>query len=181
MVTNSLGEHRFVMSLRSKVFKENPVRHLWIGCEISDRNLKCPGEVDPTDIFANWSPTESLNDVSGKKCIRKGGYSEGLLFYDDCNKRMFAICEMQSVSVYCVSPGADGRMTPQCLLGHEIKKLTVKGVSECGQACRAEPRCRSFNLWQGGPPKICQLNNVTRHAVSDRGFAKLGNCFYFDL
>ena len=102
----------------------------------------------------------------------------------DCNIMRLVVCEMQSskthAQAYCVSLGADGRVGPQCLHGHEIKTLPVTGVSECGQACWAEPRCRSFNLQLRGPAKICQLNKATRlEAGADYTVEK--KCVHFDL
>ena len=176
MMQNSEEEHKFVKKLRNMWFSKHKERPLWIGCTIFNQALSCLGE---TDIFTKWGG-EGIPNEPQKKCVYKGPNDRGNLFSADCNELKFAMCETPSVPVYCVSLGGDGRVTSQCLQGHEIKNLTVKGVSECGQACWAEPRCRSFNLWQGGRDQICQLNDAAYLEASIRSFINHGKCLYFN-
>ncbi|XP_038047384.1 C-type lectin domain family 4 member D-like [Patiria miniata] len=179
-VPNQREEHEFIMKLRDKVFSEFDTRHLWIGCDIVDGNRRCAGRQNANSVYTNWA-SDGGNDRIGQFCIAKGPYQDGELYLSDCYARKCVMCEMPCVvPSYCASLGTDGRVAP-CLHGHEIKNLTVQGVSECGQACWAEPRCRSFNLWQGGPAKTCQLNDVTSNEVSADNLTEQGKCTFFEL
>ena len=91
------------------------------------------------------------------------------------------VCEMQAalVPVYHILTGPDGRISQQCLFHHDIKILTTNSVLACGWACRADPRCRSFNLWQ--KTEMCQLNDVAHLEADSNDFKATDSCYYFDL
>ena len=169
------------MKLRDELFSEFKGRPLWIGCDIVHGNLRCVGEQKANTVYTTWlRGFYKKND--NHVCVTMGLWSVGHFYAVRCSLNRFVICEMPYlVPTYCTSLGPDGRIARRCLHGHDIKNLTATGVSECGQACWAEPRCRSFNLWQGGPGTTCQLNNATRNKVSPGTFYEQGRCTYFTL
>ncbi|XP_022106831.1 snaclec stejaggregin-A subunit beta-3-like [Acanthaster planci] len=180
LLPNSREEHKFIMKIRNQAFSEFRNRPLWIGCDIVNNNLRCVGEQSENNVYTNWYSGHPKK--SGHFCVSKGGWGDGYQKSESCTINKFAICEMPRLaSTYCTSLRPDGRMARWCLHGYEIKNVTVKAVSECGQACWAEPQCRSFNLWQGGLAKTCQLNRATRNEVSSDAFCEQGLCTYFDL
>ncbi|XP_071808024.1 snaclec bothrojaracin subunit beta-like [Asterias amurensis] len=152
---------------------------LWIGCKkglTNYRQLNCFGREVDFD-YTNWR--HDYDDDDGQYCIRmkqnNGKWSDKV-----CSYAFFAACEMRVPRpVYCLTADDDGRFTPQCLLNHDIKNLTAKGVIGCGHACWAEPRCHSFNLWQQG--KICQLNNASRLEADVTDFKNIEGCSFFEL
>ena len=87
----------------------------------------------------------------------------------------------QLVHVYSLTMAADGRVKPQCLHSHDIKNVTAKGVIKCGDACWAEPRFRSFNLWQGSQHENCQLNDATLLESDKEDVIYDDECNYFGL
>ena len=179
IVPNSREEHEFIMKLRDELFREFERRPLWIGCDITDKNLRCVEGQNGSSVYRNWHP-RFLADEPGYFCVYKAGKFNGHLNTANCSKNRFVMCEMPHlVRTYCTPFGPDGRIAQRCLHGHKIKNLTVKGVSECSQACWAEPRCLSFNLWQEGPAKTCELNNAIRSEESPVNFAE--ECLFFEL
>ena len=99
----------------------------------------------------------------------------------DSATRKLAVCEMQAVrvSVCHTFTGPDGRVSKRCLYHHSIKNLTVRGLFDCGRACRAYPRCHSFNLRLISEKEmLCQLNDATGLKADDTK-AKAG-CDYFN-
>ncbi|XP_038047383.1 snaclec A11-like [Patiria miniata] len=186
IVPNSWEEHNFIIKLHDDLFSGfRRFTPLWIGCDVDDGNQRCVGGKPHTNVtneYTNCGNNHTSAASPDRCCLAIRGNVHGTLIKRNCNQRKFVMCEMPHfVPSYCVSLGADGRVARRCLHGHEIKKLTVQGVLECGQACWAERRCRSFNLWQGGLVKTCQLNNATRNEVSASYPIENGNCFYFDL
>ena len=109
------------------------------------------------------------------------GKYEGKWGDKECDPVKFTACEMKDVSnpVYCLTADDEGRFIPQCLLNHDIKNLTANGIIGCGQACLAEPRCHSFNLWQLG--KICQLKYASRLEADVTDFISVDGCSHFSL
>ena len=99
-----------------------------------------------------------------------------------CALEKFVACEMHvNPRSYCLQADADGRFTPQCLLHHDIKNLTVTGIPGCGQACWAEPQCHSFNIWkQPGKETICQLNSAVS-TLSEGDIKLVTGCTLFTL
>ncbi|XP_033645313.1 snaclec mucrocetin subunit beta-like [Asterias rubens] len=162
--------------------QNNPIEEgdfeLWIGCKenrTNPRQLSCPGKKVDSD-YTNWR----------KGCCRGSDDCVRMLSnsgdWDDCpcSATFFAACEMRVPHpVYCLTADDDGLFTSRCLLNHDIKNLTAKGVVGCGQACWAEPRCHSFNLWQQG--KICQLNNASRLEAGVADFKNIEGCSFFEL
>ncbi|XP_071808012.1 snaclec 3-like [Asterias amurensis] len=153
---------------------------LWIGCKKDLTNpgkLSYPGKKVDSD-YTNWE--ENHIDVIDQHCIRMRTGSNGKWNDFDCSATFFAACEMRVPRpVYCLTADDDGSFTSQCLLNHDIKNLTAKGVIGCGQACWAEPRCHSFNLWQQG--KMCQLNNVSRKEADVTDFKNVEGCSFVEL
>ncbi|XP_071808018.1 snaclec 3-like [Asterias amurensis] len=182
VMPESRDEHDYVWQELNNFLSETGVNlefdsGLWIGCNVFNTNkqLTCSG-VDVKLKFDNWFEGEP-NEVTAH-CIRMASKYGSKWGDTDCNNVNFAACEMRVPRPVCLTADDDGRFASQCLLNHDIKNLTAMGVIGCGQACWAEPRCHSFNLWQQG--KICQLNNATRKAdVSD--FKKVNDCSYFEL
>ena len=99
--------------------------------------------------------------------------------------RRKAVCEMPASAVPCYQTltGPDGRVSRRCLRDHTVKNLTVSGLLGCAEACRHDPRCYSFNLWQddGGKEQTCQLNDVSRQEADRTDFRVTDNCYFFDL
>ncbi|XP_033643056.1 asialoglycoprotein receptor 1-like [Asterias rubens] len=153
---------------------------LWIGCKkdlMNPGQLSCPGKKVDSN-YTNWRKNTYRHE--GQDCIimqsnHKGKWGDGT-----CKHTVFAACEMRvPPPMYCLTADVDGRFTPQCLLNHDIKNLTTKGVIGCGQACWAEPRCHSFNLWQQG--KKCQLNDASRLEADVTDFKNMKGCSFFEL
>ncbi|XP_038066765.1 uncharacterized protein LOC119736828 [Patiria miniata] len=137
--------------------------------------------------FPNWNPGNPHTD-NQLNCARMTTHFGGGLWSDDVpcgsSKRKHAACEMtvSAMPVYHTYTGPDGRVSQRCLLNHDIKKLAAEGLLACGWACRADPRCRSFNLWQiSKREKMCQLNDVTRFGADCNDFKAIDKCYYFDL
>ncbi|XP_071784473.1 snaclec bothroinsularin subunit beta-like [Asterias amurensis] len=153
---------------------------LWIGCKKDLTNpgqLSCPGKKVDSN-YTSWRKNTYRDE--GQDCIRMQSNHNGKWGDDSCNHPFFAACEMRvPPPMYCLTADVDGRFTPQCLLNHDIKNLTTKGVIGCGQACWAEPRCHSFNLWQQG--KICQLNDASRMEADITDFKNMTGCSFFEL
>ena len=83
---------------------------------------------------------------------------------------------------YQTFTGPDGRVSQRCLRDHGIKNLTVSGLLGCAKACRDDPRCYSFNLWQDGEKEQkCQLNDVSRLEADHTNFDTTDHCYFFDL
>ncbi|XP_038057558.1 perlucin-like protein [Patiria miniata] len=156
---------------------------LWIGCKDVDNTgqLTCLGVQDRPQ-FTNWNGGNPHHHQD-QDCIRMAEKYGGNWGDSGCQSKKFASCEMRvSHRSYCLQADADGRFTPQCLLNHEIKNLTAAGVIGCGQACWAEPRCHSFNLWQkGDDKKVCQLNNASSIEADPAFLKKVESCNVFDL
>ncbi|XP_038069106.1 CD209 antigen-like [Patiria miniata] len=160
---------------------------MWIGCtDAAQEGIWLCGGQPVT--FSSWYWGNPHND-SHCNCARMTVYGAGVSWADDVpcggsNNRKHAACEMtvSAVPAYHTITGPDGRIPQQCLLHHDIKNLKVDGVLACGWACLADPRCRSFNLWQSiKREKMCQLNDVTRQAADGNDFKATDNCYYFDL
>ena len=177
----SLKEQEFIWQEMNKFRGEIDTNfELWIACQ-KDGNtgqLACPGKEDGS-YYTNWDDKQYQG--TEEDCIRMRPDQEGKWADLFCTSAIFAACEMphDSHPVYCLRADANGRFTPKCLLNHEIKNLTAEGVNGCGQACWAEPRCHSFNLWQQG--KICQLNDATRLDANVSDFQYVEDCYSFDL
>ncbi|XP_038069268.1 perlucin-like protein isoform X1 [Patiria miniata] len=156
---------------------------LWIGCTDAAQEgvWLCDGQ--PAQ-YTNWHPRYPSRS-NKRNCARISTY-EGWRWVDKtlCNRQRFAACEMtpSSVPAYHTFTGPDGRVPQRCLLHHDIKNLTAEGLLSCGWACWADPRCRSFNLWQSNKKeKMCQLNDVTRLVADDNDFKATDNCYFFNL
>ncbi len=133
-----------------------------------------------TPLFIYWSIDQPTfeNECVFMSLVGKGGWKDR----KPCSQRKSVLCKMpRHIHIYSLTMTSDGRVKPQCLRGHEIKNMTVKGVVECGEACWAEPRCRSFNLGQRGPPKICQLNNATIIESDEGDVVYDDQCNYFEI
>ena len=154
---------------------------VWIGCKsgYQTENFTCSG-ITQASIFTNW--VSEFREIESS-CAYMSNAHNGKWYNNDCSTKLFVVCEMsrQLVHVYSLTMAADGRVKPQCLYGHEIKNVTAKGVIKCGDACWAEPRCRSFNLWQGGQPEICQLNDATLLESDKEDVIYDDECNYFGL
>ncbi|XP_071788414.1 snaclec stejaggregin-A subunit beta-2-like [Asterias amurensis] len=153
---------------------------IWIGCKKEKTNpsqLSCPGKIVDSD-YTNWY--RGYYDAKDEDCIRMQQIYNGKWADQDCSITHFAACEMRVPHpIHCMAADDDGRFTSQCLLNHDIENLTAKGVIGCGQACWAEPRCHSFNLWKQG--KICQLNNASRLEADVTDFKNMEGCSFFEL
>ncbi|XP_038075390.1 perlucin-like protein [Patiria miniata] len=181
VVPNSREENLFIW--KSMV---EGAEGLWIGCTDAAQEgvWMCGGQAAQ---YTDWAVDfPSVNDEMN--CARITVYNKGRWRHDvPCdiiNDRKSAACEMPvfAAPAYHTFSGPAGRVPQQCLLHHDIKNLTVKGVLACGWACRADPRCRSFNLWQNSKrEKTCQLNDVTRLGADRIDFAAVNDCYYFDL
>ncbi|XP_022084952.1 C-type lectin lectoxin-Lio3-like [Acanthaster planci] len=156
---------------------------LWIGCtDAAQEGVWLCGK-EPA-MYTNWHKKSPKFDDSlncARVTVFQGGVWKNDLPCSTTQERRFAACEMTAavVPTYHAAIDLDGRISP-CLLHHEIKNVTAEGVLACGWACRAEPRCRSFNLWQGREKDLCQLNDVSRRGVSTK-FKREDNCFFFEL
>ena len=186
VMPESLKEQEFIWQEMNKLREEIGAIaandfELWIDCRKAGntRQLACPGKEGGSYYYTNWADGEYQG--TNEDCIRMRPDQDGKWADIYCTSAMFAACEMQHDShpVYCLTADANGRFTPQCLLNNEIKNLTAEGVIGCGQACWAEPRCHSFNIWQQG--KICQLNDETRLKADVSDFQYVEDCYSFDL
>ncbi|XP_038045951.1 low affinity immunoglobulin epsilon Fc receptor-like [Patiria miniata] len=155
---------------------------MWIGCKdiYNNGSLSCFG-VNGDPVYKNWKNKYFEQNNVNHRCVRMA--KNGNWRDTSCSYLKYAACEMRvSRRSYCLQADADGRFTHQCLLNHEIKNLTAAGVIGCSQACWAEPRCRSFNLWQkGDDKKVCQLNNATRSEAEVTDLKYVKNCNLFEL
>ncbi|XP_038072959.1 perlucin-like protein [Patiria miniata] len=181
IVPNSREENVFI--LESLVKRDGA---FWIRCTdaAQDSVWLCDGQ---PPVYTNWHSGFPNTDKRGN-CASLYAYNR----YNEwrwvdnisCLRERFAACEMlaSSVPAYHTFTGPDGRVPQRCLLHHDIRNLTVEGVLACGWACRAEPRCRSFNLWQSSKrEKMCQLNDVTGLVADDTIFKITNDCYFFDL
>ncbi|XP_038069349.1 C-type lectin lectoxin-Lio3-like [Patiria miniata] len=160
---------------------------MWIGCTDAAQEgiWLCGGQ--PL-AFSNWYPGNPHSD-NQLNCARMTAYGGGGSWADSVpcgsSNRKPAACEMtvSAMPAYHTFTGPDGRVPQQCLLHHDIKNRTEAGVLACGWACRADPRCRSFNLWQSNTEreKMCQLNDVTRLVAVLTDYKATNNCYYFEL
>ncbi|XP_038066767.1 C-type lectin domain family 3 member A-like [Patiria miniata] len=159
---------------------------MWIGCTDAAQEgiWLCGGQ--PLS-FPNWNPGNPHTD-NQRNCARmtvnRGGGSWSDSVPCGSRNRKHAACEMtvSAMPAYHIFTGPDGRVSQRCLLNHDIKKLAAEGLLACGWACRADPRCRSFNLWQiSKREKMCQLNDVTRFGADCNDFKAIDKCYYFDL
>ncbi|XP_022103340.1 C-type lectin lectoxin-Enh6-like [Acanthaster planci] len=160
---------------------------LWIACTdvVQEGVWVCGGQ--PL-TFSSWFGGNPRNDTH-LNCARVTVYGAPArgLWADDvaCGSanRKQAACEMTvaAVQIYHTYTGPDGRVPQECLHHHDIKNVTVESLLTCGWACRADPRCRSFNLWLITKGKICQLNDITRLGADGADFKATNNCFYFNL
>ncbi|XP_022103323.1 perlucin-like protein [Acanthaster planci] len=158
---------------------------LWIGCTdaAQEGTWLCGGQ---PARYTNWNSRKFRNS-SDYNCARltvfaKGKWSDDIPCSSKNNRS--AACEMKTstVPIYHTFTGTDGRVPQQCLHHHNIKNVPVESLLACGLACRATPRCRSFNLWQiSKAERQCQLNQVTRLGADSYDFKATNNCFYFDL
>ena len=100
-----------------------------------------------------------------------------------CDVNFFVACEMHlPPRLFCSQADASERLGGRCLLDHGIKNLTaVGGVLGCGEACWAEPRCHSFNLWQSDQGSMCQLNDATSLQADITDFKMAEDCYFYDL
>ncbi len=179
VVPNTVAENNFIYGMQSSACIVVNTCGLWIGCKHQGGNVTCLGQTQEPQ-FTYWNKYQPTKD---QRCILMSEQNQGKWQYDVlCTSHKLVVCEMhRQVHVYSLTMASDGRVKTRCLRDHNIKSVAVKGVIECGEACWAEPRCRSFNLWQGGPPKICQLNNATI-LESDEGDAIYDDkCNYFEL
>ncbi|XP_038069320.1 galactose-specific lectin nattectin-like [Patiria miniata] len=159
---------------------------MWIGCTDAAQEgiWLCGGQ--PL-AFSNWYPGNPLTD-NQRNCARMTIHDAGGLWSDNApcgsKNRKHAACEMtvSAMPAYHTFTGPDGRVPQRCLLHHDIKNLTAEGVLDCGWACRADPRCRSFNLWQSSKrEKMCQLNDVIHLGADVTDYKATNNCYYFEL
>ena len=157
---------------------------LWIGCK-TDLNLKltCVDRLQGSS-FKYW--VEHFSQYTGRhnNCVFLSKVNGGRWQSDVvCDHARFTVCEMpRRIKLYSFTMSADGRVQHRCLHGHEIKKVSVNGLIECGEACWAEPQCRSFNLRRGGgASKICQLNNATIGESGGDDVSSDKMCNYFGL
>ena len=178
VVPNTLEENNFIRKIQKEyegLCRNGENCALRIGCAVQKEGLICHGQTR-APVFTYWS-----TDLGQAECVSMSAYYDGKWKYSSCSNKQFVVCEMprHRVHVYCLTMAADGRVKPQCLHGYEIKNVTAKGVIECGDACWAEPRCRSFNLWQGGQHEICQLNNATLLESDEDDVIYHDECNYF--
>ena len=159
-----------------------PGFQLWIGCKKRDGTdeLVCPGGSNGVPTFTFWADVSAATGTHDP-CARMTG-ENGKWNDCRCDREFYAACEMRvSPRSYCLQADADGRFTPQCLLHHDIKNLTVTGIPGCGQACWAEPQCHSFNIWkQPGKETICQLNSAVS-TLSEEDFKPVPSCTFFKI
>ena len=149
---------------------------VWIGCRDPNSVLTCYGE---SQTSFPWNVNIRLSH-DDQECLRMteiydGGWAD---YY--CDAYFFVACEMRlPYRSYCSQADASGRLGGRCLLNHGIKNLTaVGGVLGCGEACWAEPRCHSFNLWQSDQGSMCQLNDATSLQAYVTDFR---DCYFGDL
>ena len=107
----------------------------------------------------------------------------GCLGDKECDVNWYVACEMRLPRLsYCSQADASGCFGGRCLLDHGIKNLTaVGGVLGCGEACWAEPRCHSFNLWQSDQGSMCQLNDPTSLQADVTDFKMAEDCYFYAL
>ena len=188
-VPNSKTEQTFVWSMFLEFFNgSQPTESLWIGCYFNQEAgewQNCPLR-NASNTYENWKEANPENHLPATDCGAMKKSNGGLWTDRRCNRVDFAICELQvdiTPHVFCLQTGPNGRIKSHCLVGHVMKELRADGVVLCGKACRSEPRCRSFNLLmkQGQGKMVCQLNNATRHEVTDVVVLEEDYCFFFDL
>ena len=185
VITDSEDENNLIRGLLENYKDAIPTSKVWIGCNDLSQygSWECFGEESKAPNYTNWSgnePTQSRDQRCVRLHVNAGNWGN-----QNCLGLLFAMCELRYTEpVYCLPMGADGHLQSQCLIGHTISSLAVQGVTQCGKACWAKPRCcYSFNiLMLEGGKHICQLNNATRGEVSgDTTNSSMGNCYYFDL
>ncbi|XP_071807017.1 snaclec agkisacutacin subunit A-like [Asterias amurensis] len=178
IVPNTHSEHDFIWHELGANKGDN--LGLWIGCRrVQEADTVCSDNNNNNNLqFKNWA--QGQPDKGNEECIRMAHTFGGKWGDSNCTLDKFAACEMSVPEPeYCLTAEDYGRFTPQCLLNHDIKNLTANGVIGCGQACWAEPRCHSFNLWQKG--KICQLNNASRLQADVADIKIIEGCSFFEL
>ena len=182
IIPTTEGQHNFIWRTMTPLMTDlDAVKmELWIGCKDNDHDaeVECFSRSGFITNYTNWANDKVLN--RGEDCIKMSEKYDGKWGDDECSLHKFVACEMRVPHpVYCLTADNGRRFTPQCLLNHDIKNLTAKGVIGCGQACWAEPRCHSFNLWQLG--KICQLNYASRLEADVTDFISVDGCSHFSL
>ena len=185
VVPDSEEENDFIKEMLNSTTRLDKFHSkVWIGCNDLRQfgSWECFADQTKKPNFTNWANSEpTVTDT--QRCIRlstNAGYWANM----QCSGQFHAMCELQIFKpVFCLPIVSDGRVKSPCLHGQEIESYPVTGVLQCGQACWAEPRCRSFNLWQqDGDEQICQLNNATRGAALDNISTDIMvTCYYFDL
>ncbi len=183
-VASSNSENTFIWELFSGTFDQNPKFGLWTGYIYIDENWQ-PYRRDG-DNYNNWGYNQP-NDENGN-CSAMSLESGGVWGTQLCSNLRGVVCERPPSSgpqVICFHSDENGRLTSQgCIKNHVVRELRLRvgGVVSCGMACRAEHRCRSFNLLeQGGGEMVCQLNNATRHEAADGNMKARDTCYFFDL
>ncbi|XP_038079230.1 echinoidin-like [Patiria miniata] len=175
-----------------QIYHGNPSKHIWIGCSDIEEEGKwhpCPLRSSSSDAYQNWKDDQPDNDLNGNAdCAAMINGAGGRWGDRGCTERHFSACQLpadtDTALSFCLQVGTEGRLaSPSCLVDHVVKELPVRGVVECGKACRSEPRCRSFNLLEEGPETmLCQLNNVARRQVEgEDSIPKLQNCYFFEM
>ena len=184
VVPNSQEEQDFIwqeMKREMVTLDVSKNMDLWIGCidVNSTGNLMCLGR---RPDFTYWGNDKPHTDA-GQDCVRMHGNRDGRWGDNACHKLKFVACEMRvSPRLYCLLADTAEHVTSRCLLNHDIKNLTTTGVIGCGQACWAEPRCRSFNFKrQAAKTRICQLNSASSLEADATDLMHVENCNFFDL
>ncbi|XP_033642468.1 asialoglycoprotein receptor 2-like [Asterias rubens] len=187
-VPNSKTEHTFIWSMFLEFINgSESAKHLWIGCYFNQEARgwqNCPMR-NESNTYENWKRNNPEHDEPATDCVAMNWKHNGQWVDNQCAWKYFSVCELQVDTTphsFCLQTGTDGRIKSQCLVGHVMKELRADGVVSCGNACRSEPRCRSFNLLmkQGPGDMVCQLNNATRHEATVVNMMKNENRFYFD-
>ena len=183
-VPTSRSEQDFIWEISKK---SNPdEKSLWFGCyKEAGEWRNCPQKGNSMRAFENWDDNEPQ---PGSDCGLLWAAFDGKWGSYDCTSRTkYAICELHAVEkgdtqVFSLDTGKDGRLSTRCMVRHVMEELPGKSIVSCGKACRSHPRCRSFNLKQGGRRRDCELNGATRNEAETRGDMEvMENCYFFNL
>ncbi|XP_033645334.1 snaclec convulxin subunit alpha-like [Asterias rubens] len=185
--TNSTEEHNFLWGNMTKWMTEfgaisRSDLQLWINCyrDSNKQPFICSG-YDGILSFRNWDDGEP-SDLFNEECARMAKSIGGRWADGYCDSKYFVACEMSAFAYGCRQSSRRYKHIPQqCLLNHQIKSYPVKESIGCGQACWAEPLCRSFNLLkQDGIKPICQLNHASRMDADGTDIKYEENCYLYE-
>ena len=162
--------------------------YFWIGCkkdDSADGEWSCTEHDGKQSHFTYWAEGEPNYNQGDPSEVRYCARMKDVLGrYADkpCDDMYYGICETSGMHAYCILTDDKGRILSQCLTGHVIKELPIKGVITCGSACRDDPQCRSFNVRNANRGnKTCQLNDMRREEVESGKFVEEENCYYFEM